>query len=291
MAVSETKRSPGKPAGVLWRVLRSAALVYMGLWMLMASCQRRYIYYPQRATEAELNERARILRMRRWPDAGGETIGWRAGDGRRPDAAVLVFHGNAGFALHRDYISSALLTAGPGQIREVALFEYPGYGARPGHPSQPAFLEAAEEAFMQLREELPDARIFLVGESIGAGVACALAGAHPDAVAGLLLITPFTSLTDVGRHHYPYLPVGRFLRDRYDNVTALKGYAGPVGIVVADADTVVPAKLGRKLHQSYTGPKMLRNDAGRTHNELSYSPHLPWWSEIWRFLDHEIAKD
>lgn len=273
-----------RPAPLAIRVIRSAVLVYLGLLAVLGGCQRRYIYYPARAPEPALRDRAGSRGLEPWRGEAGELIGWRTGPAAGAESAVLVFHGNAGHALHRSYYSDALSVTGPGRARETFLFEYPGYGAREGRPSERAIVSAARSAFARLRAE-GAGRVFLLGESLGSGVACALAAEFPDEVAGLLLITPFSSLTDVARHHYPAFPVGLLLRDRYDNEAALRGYAGPVVIVVADRDAVVPASLGRRLYEGYGGPKRLRRDAGQTHNELWISPHAPWWMESWEFLD------
>lgn len=126
--------------------------------------------------------------------------------------------------------------------------------------------------------------MFLLGESLGSGVACALAGQHPDQIAGLLLITPFTAMADVAAVHYPFLPVGLFLRDRFDSARALTRYRGPVVVVTAGADAVVPARLGRALLQNYSGPSRLFEQSGMTHNTLNLEPDASWWHEALVFL-------
>lgn len=277
------------PASLLVRVLRSAALAYIGLLGVLTIFQRHYIYYPAREPEADLLADAARQGLHPWRDADGARIGWRTQPSGAPGTAVLLFHGNAGHALHRTYFASALAASGPGPARETYILEYPGYGSRHGRPSEQSLVAAAHAAFGLLCDSGAP-RLFLIGESLGAGVACALAAAHPDQVAGLLLITPFSSLADVARHHYPVLPVRRLLRDRYDNEAALRHYRGPVVIVVADRDTVVPAALGRRLHDGYAGPKQLRADAGATHNELWISGSAPWWVESWAFLDTHGAR-
>jgi hypothetical protein len=115
-------------------------------------------------------------------------------------------------------------------------------------------------------------------------VASYLAGAFPEQVAGLLLVTPFTSLVDVAAHHYPFLPVRTLLSERYDSVEALSHYKGPVAFLLAGRDEVVPTILGRQLYDSYSGPKWLRVEARAGHNSIPFDPRAAWWGEISKFL-------
>ncbi len=263
---------------------RTIVLVYAVLLVTMASCQRQLIYHPRRAGEDMLLTIARGERLEPWRDADDRIVGWRTpGSGTNgTENAVVVFHGNAGYALHRTYYAEGFRALPGADAWQVHIFEYPGYGARTGRPSESAIKLAADVAVRPLREK--GRRVFLVGESLGSGVACHLAGKHPDDIAGLLLITPFTSLADVGRHHYPVFPVGLLLRERYDNTKALGTYRGPAVFLLAGRDEVIPAKLGRRLHDGYEGPRKLIVQEGRTHNTLNLHPRAEWWSEAAAFL-------
>jgi pimeloyl-ACP methyl ester carboxylesterase len=271
------------------RALRLAALLllpYLVLMGLLAGCQRHLIYFPQTATETAQRTRAAATGLAPWVDAEGRTIGWRGTvpPGRtRPAARLLVVHGNAGSAVNRGYFVQGFESVGDGTGWEVSILEYPGFGARPGKPDETTLMDAAREAVLQLQRE-DERPIHVLGESLGSGVACGLAAAFPDVVRGLVLITPFTRLPDVGAHHYPWLPVRLIMRDRYDNVAALQRYRGPVAIVVAGRDEVVPAELGRRLLDAYTGPKRLWEQPAAGHNSLNYRPDAPWWKEVSEFI-------
>lgn len=272
------------PAAGRWKSLaRILVASYGGLTLVLAITQRSHIYYPRR-TPAEAAEReARALRLQPWRDADGAVIGWfrRASE---PEARrVLVVHGNAGSATDRHHYADVFSARLGGEDWSVFILEYPGYGARPGRPSEHALTAAALAALDALLAESPSP-VLLLGESLGSGVACALAAERPTQTAGLLLITPFPSLADVAAVHYPFLPVRLFLRDRYDAAAALRRFSGPLAVVTAGADEVVPARLGRSLWQQYDGPKRLFEQAGRTHNTLDLDPGASWWNEAVRFL-------
>jgi pimeloyl-ACP methyl ester carboxylesterase len=217
-----------------------------------------------------------------WRDRSGAIIGWR-----RPNPGaqnrIVVFHGNAGHALHRAHFIEALGGLDRGAKWEVYLFEYPGFGARAGTPGEQAIITAGRAAVEELLAQ--DSRpLFLAGESLGSGAACALAGALPDRIAGVLLVMPYSALTDVAAHHYGFIPVQWILRTRFDNVGALRGYRGPVAFVVAGEDEVVTTEGGLRLHETYAGPKRLLVIPGIGHNELDYSPGAGWWRDLTGFL-------
>jgi pimeloyl-ACP methyl ester carboxylesterase len=254
---------------------------------MFATLQRQLIYFPSKAGEQDLLPQAARIGVRVWRDENGSAIGWRPAVERSALKRMLVFHGNAGYALDRAYFVSGLQALG--DEWDVFLFEYPGYGARKGRPSAATFKTAAAQALESLMRA--DARpIFLIGESLGSGVASFLAGTFPEQVAGLLLVTPFSSLADLAAHHYPFLPVRTLLSERYDSVEALSRYHGPVAFLLAGHDEVVPTKLSRQLYDSYTGPKWLRVEAGAGHNSLSYNPGAAWWSEVTKFLTSHQGK-
>ncbi|NND66829.1 MAG: alpha/beta fold hydrolase, partial [Halioglobus sp.] len=196
-------------------------------------------------------------------------------------ARMLVFHGNAGYALHRRYCVHGLHALGNGW--DVILFEYPGYGARNGTASAKDFRDAATAAIALLSVE-DDRPLYLLGESLGSGVASYIAASAPEQVAGLLLVTPFTSLAEVAEHHYPILPIRALLRENFNSVESLQSYDGPVAFLVAGSDQIVPTELGQKLHDGYQGRKWLRIVPGAGHNTLPMHPGDPWWAEASAFL-------
>jgi len=253
---------------------------------MISGCQRQFIYYPATASEARLMPEAEGSGMRAWRGPDNELIGWRpvsSGAERR----MLVFHGNAGYALHRSYYVEAL--SGLDESFEVFILEYPGYGARSGRPSEEKNYTAAEEALRLLFQE-DERPVFLTGESLGSGVASEMAARFPDQVEGLLLVTPFTTLREAGRAHFPAFLLNLILTEEYDNVQALKSYRGPLAVLLAEHDEVVPARLGRELYDTYGGPKKIWIQRGRTHNTLNLSPSAAWWEEVVEFLVESRSK-
>ena len=263
----------------LWRFAWPLGLAYLLAVVAIATFQRKLIYFPSRASEERLLGIARAESVEPWRDEAGALIGWRRRHARQPVAArFLVFHGNAGYALHR--VPYAERLAGTMDC-DIHLLEYPGYGSRAGAPGETALLDAGEQALRLLQKESP-LPVFLVGESIGTGVAAGVAARAPELVAGLIFITPLSRLADVAAHHFPYLPVRWMLADRYPAIEWLEKYRGPLAVAVAEEDEVIPNRFGRQLYESYAGPKRLWAKPGM-HNTIHEALDAAWWREAVEF--------
>jgi pimeloyl-ACP methyl ester carboxylesterase len=272
-----------------WRPLQLTAGLATACFAIfgLAGCavvggfQRKLMYFPYHQTEPDMLALARKLGCEPWKGADGTIIGWNTPNpGHRAENRLLVFHGNAGYALHRRHYLSGFQGIDGGRKWEVYLFEYPGYGARPGAMGQEEFVKAGLAALDALTAQ--DSRpVYLLGESLGSGVACALAKKAPDRVAGLFLVTPFARMSDVAAHHFRFLPVRLLLRDRWDNAGALRGFHGPVAMLIAGQDEVVTAAQGRLL---FDGAKRLWVDPNAGHNSVDFSAGAHWWKEVSDFL-------
>jgi uncharacterized protein len=88
----------------------------------------------------------------------------------------------------------------------------------------------------------------------------------------------------VAKYHYPWLPVGWLLRDRYDSAAHLAGFERPVLVVVAEQDDIVPAQFGRALHDALRGPRKLLVLPGAGHNDWPDRVDAAWWHSAVDFL-------
>jgi uncharacterized protein len=230
---------------------------------LLASVQRRLIYFP---SPGPLPPVGTML-------PGGEDVVLHTEDGLRLGAwflpavrgpAVLVCNGNGGDRTLRAPLAAALFRAG----LSVLLFDYRGYGGNSGRPSEDGLAADARaaRAFLVGRPEVDPTRIAYFGESLGAAVAVRLALESPPAA--LVLRSPFTSLTDVGRLHYPWLPVAAVLADRYPSIDRIHRVAAPLLVIAGDRDMLVPATLSRQLFERACEPKEFVLVPGADHNSM-----------------------
>ncbi len=239
---------------------------------LLGSLQRRLIYFPSRGPVPPV---AAVL-------PGGEDVVLETEDRIRLGAwffpatdrgpAVLICNGNAGDRMMRAPLAAALSSAG----LSVLLFDYRGYGGNPGSPSEAGLAADARaaRAFLAAHPNVDADRIAYFGESLGAAVVVRLALESPPAA--LVLRSPFTSLTDIGRLHYPWLPVAALLADRYPSISRITRVPAPLLVIAGDRDRLVPAELSRRLYDTADGPKRFLLVPGADHNspDLLDGPQL-----------------
>ncbi len=178
-------------------------------------------------------------------------------------AAVIVFNGNAGNRTNRTPLAAALARAGLG----VLLFDYRGYGGNSGAPTENGLAADARAArtYLVSRQEVDAGRIVYFGESLGAAVAVALAAEHPPAA--LVLRSPFASLAEIARVHYPFVPARLLLMDRYPSIDTIANVPAPVLILAGEADRIVPHEQSRRLFEAAVEPKQFVLIAGADHND------------------------
>ena len=247
--------------------------ILAGLMLLAWLGQRRLIYFPFGEVPAPA---AAGL-------AGAEEISFSTEDGltlggwfvpgdppsrpKHPSASarqaltVIVFNGNAGNRAFRAPLAAGLAEHGI----SVLLFDYRGYGGNPGSPSEEGLAADARAARRYVAGRAGNDRIVYFGESLGSGVAVRLAAEQPPAA--LILRSPFTSLTDTGRHHYPFLPVGLMLTDRFASIDRIRDIRCPLLVIAADHDSVVPTALSRRLFEAALEPKRLAIIERTDHND------------------------
>jgi uncharacterized protein len=264
--------------------LVTVAVLVAVLLGLVWSQQRRLIYYPW---PGRVPAAASAL-------PGGQEVVLETEDGIRLGAwfvpapgsaprgpAVLVCNGNAGNRALRAPLAAALARAG----LSVLLFDYRGFGGNAGRPSEDGLAADARaaQAWLAGRPEIDPSRIAYFGESLGAAVALRLAVERPPAA--LVLRSPFTSLTDVGRLHYPWLPVRLLLADRYPSADRVAGLTVPVLVVAGEHDRIVPAALSRRLYDAAPEPKRFLLVPGADHNDSALLDGRQLVGEIARFLE------
>jgi pimeloyl-ACP methyl ester carboxylesterase len=251
----------------LTRITLLLAIACVLVLAAFALFQNRLLYFPAKASVADLA----TGQLKPWP-APQDFRGLVAEPSGVVRGTAIVFHGNAGHAGHRDMYADALTAQG----LRVILAEYPGYGPRDGALGEQSLVADAVRT-IALAHGQYGAPVIIVGESLGAGVAAAAAARQQDKVASLLLITPWDRLEHVAAYHYPWLPVGWLLRDKYDSTAHLAAFKHPVMVVLAELDSVVPARLGLALHQSMEGPKRLWVVKEAGHNDWAQHVDAAWW--------------
>jgi len=259
---------------MLWLVIGS----YLAAAVLIYWQQRRLIYFPPELPPQVVEQQARTDRLEPWRNNKGQNIGWKRLSPTRPAVGqVLILHGNAGSAVYCGHYADSIQQVAP---LDVFMLEYPGYSGRPGSPNEHSLYEAAEDGLALLVAPGP---VYLLGESLGTGVAAYLAGGHPETVSGLILLAPYNSLVAVGQSKMRIFPINLLMKDRFPAEAHLRNYQGPIAFLVVNDDQVVPAKFGRALHEAYSGPKRLWELPRGNHEAILTQPP-EWWREALGFL-------
>lgn len=275
--------TPGPRDVGLLRWLLVAVLVAIAFVGLMWALQRRLIYLPtqQVAGAAQVITGAKDVSFE--TDDGLELAGWFVPAEGDPRGWVLVAQGNGGNRMLRAPLARSLSARG----FSVMLFDYRGYGSNPGSPHEEGLHRdvTAARAYLESRPGVDPDRIVLFGESLGAAVVARSAVEDPPAA--VVLRSPFTSLVDVARHHYPFLPVGWLLRDRYPTVDRIADLGAPVMVIAGEADRIVPYGQSRRVYEAAPEPRRIVSLPGVDHNDRQLLAGDEMISAIVAFLgDH-----
>lgn len=249
---------------MLW-LLRTALLVlvlYGALLAVTYTFQRSLQYFPSTArfTAAEIGLMGFADLVLRTADGESIVAWWKPPE---PGRAVLVyFHGNGGSLWNRQDRARRLTEDGRGLL----LVSYRGYSGSTGAPSEEGLRRDAEAAYGFVAQRYEPGRIVLYGESLGTGVAVALAAER--AHGGLILDAPFTSAADVARRQYWFLPVDWLMRDQFRSLDRVGGLKSPLLVLHGDQDGIIPIALGERLFAAAPEPKRFVRLPGVGHAEV-----------------------
>lgn len=235
-------------------IAATLAVAYIAIGALVFAFQRKLVF-PAPTQKAPLSDGWETARL-----PGGSFYLWsNAGNG----PVVVHFHGNA------EQVADSLFLARAWKERGVsfAAVEYPGYPGAAGSPSESSLVAAGEEALRHLTEVRgvsPD-RIVLSGQSVGTGVAVALASKGHGR--RLILLSPYTSLPDVAATLFRWLPVRLLMRDRFDSLAKAPTVRVPTLVVHGTDDEVIPFALGKRLAEGLADARLVAIE-GAGHNDL-----------------------
>ena len=183
--------------------------VYVGICLAVYLAQRQLLYFPDKTrispSDAGLTAVEEIVLT---STSGDALVSWYARVESGP--TVLFFHGNGGNIATRTRDIEVFQAEGYG----VLMVGYPGYGGNSGKPSEAGFMAIAKAAYDFLQSDGIDAEdIVLYGESLGSAVAVQLATSVN--AGALVLEAPMSSVQDIARQAYPYLPIKLLLKDTF----------------------------------------------------------------------------
>lgn len=224
--------------------------------------QRTLIYAPSKITPQKQAFQAEDMHVIQLTTHDGLTLHSWYKPAKHNKPTILVFHGNAGHIGTRMPLARHLIKQGFG----ILLLEYRGYGGNPGKPTeQGLYLDALAAMEFLNQKHVPAQKIVLYGESLGTGVATYVATKYPRACA-LILQSPYTTMADLGRYHYPWIPIEPW--DKFDSIGRIHAVHMPVLALHGTNDAVVPYAQGIALFSAANQPKQWVSLPDRSHNNL-----------------------
>ncbi len=244
-------------------VLLLLAAGYAAVCAFMYVGQRGLMYFPDRTRTAPADAGLPEAKEEKLVTADGETIlVWHIAPRDATKSVVVYFHGNGGALNLRIRRFAALAAEGV----VVVGVSYRGYGGSSGSPSEEGLIADGVAAYEFAAKRYGAKRVALWGESLGTGVAVAVASEAP--VAKLILETPFTSAAAVGASIYWFLPVRLLMKDQFRSDLRVKAVKAPVLILHGEKDSVVPIRFGEELFGLIEGEKKFARFPGGEHYDL-----------------------
>ena len=240
-----------------------AAGAYIALVCALFFMQRSLLYRPNPSDMEAMRATMPGVERLALQTADNETIVAWYHPPREGAPLFIYLHGNAANLSARNLRLMSFARQGWGFL----AVSYRGYGGSTGSPTEDGLIADAEAAYAKARElGVPPDRIFLFGESLGTGVAIALA--EKMRVRGLALEAPYSSTADVASSIYWYVPVRLLMRDQFLSDERVKNVRAPILILHGDADRVVPIRFGEKLFAAANEPKEMFRISGVGHQAL-----------------------
>jgi uncharacterized protein len=238
--------------------------------------QEHMIFFP-RPIDAKPAPRPNLEEVSIAVSDGVKLRGWLVKGAGARTPLVIYFGGNA------EEVSWLTEVASNFAGWSLLLVNYRGYGQSEGKPGErELFADAlAIYDYAKGRADVDPERIVAMGRSLGSGVAVHLAAERP--LRGVILVSPYDSLAEVGKRHYPFLPISLMLRHRFDSIARAPKIETPVLFVVATEDRIIPPVHSKALFDAWRGVKTWREISHADHDSIAGEPE--YWRSIARFLE------
>jgi pimeloyl-ACP methyl ester carboxylesterase len=246
----------------LFKIVLAVAIgVPLFAWLF----QERMIFFP-RPVDSRPTPRPDIEDVTLAAASGVKLRGWLVRGAGTPAPLVIYFGGNA------EEISWLTEVAEQFSGWSLLLVNFRGYGESEGKPGETELFEDALviHDYAKQRPDVDPRGIVAMGRSLGSGVAVHLAAHRP--LRGVILVSPYDSIVEVAKRHYPFLPVSLMLRHRFDSLALAPRIEAPLLCLVATEDRVIPPAHSRALFEAWRGAKIWREVPRADHDSISGEP-------------------
>jgi pimeloyl-ACP methyl ester carboxylesterase len=249
--------------------------VAIGAPLLAWLFQERMLFFP-RPVESRPAPRPDLEEVTVVASDGARLRGWMVRGKGTPAPLVIYFGGNA------EEVSWLAGIADRFAGWSLLLLNFRGYGDSEGKPGEKALLEdgLSIHDYASKRPDVDAARIVAMGRSLGSGVAVHLAAHRP--LRGVILVSPYDSVVEVAKRHYPFLPVSLLLRHRFNSLALAPQIETPLLCLAATQDRIIPPVHSRALFEAWRGEKTWREVPRSDHDSIAGEPE--YWRSVAEFL-------
>lgn len=255
-----------KVKAILKRMLQSILFIIITTWVLLSVFiyfyQDNLIFFPNNKVDATPELIALDYEDITLKTHDGVDINawWIPNTNSR--ATLLLMHGNAGNLSHRLDTIRIFHELG----LSVFIIDYRGYGNSSGKPSERGTEIDAETAWQYLtdKKNIEADKIIIFGRSLGGAIAIGLAEKYN--AAALIVESSFSSIADIGKHYYPYLPTALIARTKYPSKNRIKNIQTPTLFIHSQDDEIIPYSHGQVLFAAANEPKLFLEITGG-HND------------------------
>ncbi len=273
--------------------LMCAVLAYAMVCAYMWATQRHYIFEPKpdlQTSPQRLGLKSEEVHVSSGSGAErGDLYAWWL-PAEQPDAPTMLYlHGNdknigGAFDVYR---ATRLHDMG----YNLLTVDYRGYGkSTGGEPNEAKMYEDAEASWKYLIQSKAcnPKHTFIYGHSLGGAVAIDLASHHPEA-AGLIAESTFTSMVDMGKRKYSYMPVDLLLNQRFDSLSKVGRLKVPLLLIHGTWDRRVPYQMSERLFERAPQPKFEKLIEGGQHENNGFVAPLEYRAAVTEFVQRCVA--
>jgi fermentation-respiration switch protein FrsA (DUF1100 family) len=264
---------------MLWWIAAAIIAIALVRWLVRAY-EARLAFFPSRGENATPAAYGVLFTVLNVTTADGEQLrGWHLAR-ENPRAQIVYFHGNGGnLSLWSD-----VLVALWQQGYDVVAFDYRGYGASTGAPSERGLYRDVDAivAFVHERLGRPGAPLIYWGRSLGTTMAAYATTLREPA--GVVLEAGFPSVRAVVRSSPILWALSWFSSYEFPTARWLSAARAPVLVLHGDADSVIPYRLGQQLYAALRGRKQFVTIRGGDHNDLTPRDPKAYWDAVATFV-------
>jgi hypothetical protein len=251
---------------------------YLFCVLFMYLRQESFLFFPP-AAKHERHDYENVADYR-LEQKTGTLRGWLVNPGLVREKLLIYYGGNAeDIFLNIDEFRN---------IKAASLFvAYRGYGPSDGVPGEAVIFADSLAVIDDMVSRYSPKEIFLIGRSLGSGVAC-YAAANKK-IQGAILITPYDSIENIARSNYPWLPISFLLKHRFDSIKYLDRIHCPLLVIYAGQDRVVPRQRTMGLLDHIIGQKQVLFIDRAEHGTIDMYPEF--WATILRFINRQETEE